>query len=1065
MEADGTTVALWTVNIGANSELTFDVPLESVQNCHNLIITCDEGQITHDTNYNNNTFIYAPAETIAFDAPSYTVVKGSTISPALTVTPQDSNDIIAWKIDGTAATIDSITGLVTAKKIGTATVTVNTLDGKTATCEIFCVAFEGAEYSEFDSVLIENNTQVAITGYIGSDTDIVIPETIGGLPVTTINASAFNGRNFNSVYLHDGITTISDTAFGTVTGLQSFTVDPNNTAYVSENGVLYSKDFSKLVKFPVGKEINSYSVNENTREISSYAFYGSSVSELSLDNELTTIGSSAFENCKSLSSITIPENVNTIGTKSFANCDVLKTVNYNSKAASSTGNIISVLWSNATIFANSPVERIIIGQNVESIPGFVFARMSTVKTVDFSSASNLRSIGTYAFVNDSSIESVSLPEGLTSLGTYAFSGCSGISSLVLPESLTSIGNYAFQSCTQIGNLTIHYNVESIGENTFKNCSSLKIICYNNSAAYNNAVANSIPYEIIAVPATGISGNDISVIKGETTELSYNIEPWYSSENVSFESNKTNIATVDGNTLSALKCGYTIITLTTDSGITNTFRVNVVGTENAEPVDFDYTVSSDKTSITVNDYTGESKTATIPDTIAGIPVTTVSSSFAATGLENLTIGKNVATIYVNSFGSAKTLKNIYVESNNTAYADIDGVLTSKDKTTLMRYPMGRNDISYTVPETITTINAYAFSNTKIQEIDFDDAEITSIGWFAFNGSGLRVVTIPESVSTIGSAAFGGCNSLTTVFYNATNASYSKFILSSASVCPSSIETFIIADGVKTIPEKLFSNSNISELYLPNSIESIADSAFGDIDNLTIQAYKNNEFASQYAESHGFTLEIVTCGNCQFTEWAIIEAPSCTLSGTKISTCDICGAQETKPVSASGHKFGSWTKLDDNQHQRICENDSSHVEKEPHSWNGGTVTKATTCTEAGMRTFTCTVCGAKKTESIKATGHNYGAWKIVKAPTCTSEGVEQRVCSNDTKHVETRPIAKSAHADNDGDGYCDKCHTNLDSGGETHESNCVCGKYHTGPFAGIIKFFHIIVYFFKNLFGKN
>ena len=223
----------------------------------------------------------------------------------------------------------------------------------------------------------------------------------------------------------------------------------------------------------------------------------------------------------------------------------------------------------------------------------------------------------------------------------------------------------------------------------------------------------------------------------------------------------------------------------------------------------------------------------------------------------------------------------------------------------------------------------------------------------------------------------------------------------------------------------------------------------------------------------------CSRCDFTtditvidvlghSWdqgEITTSATCTETGIRTYTCSVCGVTKTATINAGGHKYGSWTKLNDNQHQRICENDSSHIEKENHSWNDGTVTKTATCTEAGIRTFTCTVCGAKKTESIKATGHNYGAWTIVKAPSCTAEGVEQRVCDNDNKHVETRSIEKIAHVDNDGDGYCDNCHTDLGSGGETHESNCVCGKYHTGPFAGIIKFFHRIVYFFKNLFGKN
>lgn len=131
----------------------------------------------------------------------------------------------------------------------------------------------------------------------------------------------------------------------------------------------------------------------------------------------------------------------------------------------------------------------------------------------------------------------------------------------------------------------------------------------------------------------------------------------------------------------------------------------------------------------------------------------------------------------------------------------------------------------------------------------------------------------------------------------------------------------------------------------------------------------------------------------------------------------------------------------------------------------MTKAATCTEAGIRTYTCTVCDAKKTETIKATGHNYRDWVLVKAPTCTEAGLEQRVCANDSNHIETRSVTKLAHDDRDGDGYCDSCNADLSSGGETQESNCVCGKYHTGPFAGFIKFFHKIVYFFKNLFGKN
>ena len=64
---------------------------------------------------------------------------------------------------------------------------------------------------------------------------------------------------------------------------------------------------------------------------------------------------------------------------------------------------------------------------------------------------------------------------------------------------------------------------------------------------------------------------------------------------------------------------------------------------------------------------------------------------------------------------------------------------------------------------------------------------------------------------------------------------------------------------------------------------------------------------------------------------------------------------------------------------------------HSWDTGKTTKAATCTDAGVRTYKCTVCGSTKTESISATGHKWGAWVTTKEPTTTATGREERKCS--------------------------------------------------------------------------
>lgn len=70
----------------------------------------------------------------------------------------------------------------------------------------------------------------------------------------------------------------------------------------------------------------------------------------------------------------------------------------------------------------------------------------------------------------------------------------------------------------------------------------------------------------------------------------------------------------------------------------------------------------------------------------------------------------------------------------------------------------------------------------------------------------------------------------------------------------------------------------------------------------------------------------------------------------------------PIPPTGHKYGSWKKLDANQHQRVCEVDSGHVQKANHEWDSGKVTRKPTTDKEGVRTFTCSVCGATKTESI-------------------------------------------------------------------------------------------------------
>ena len=98
-----------------------------------------------------------------------------------------------------------------------------------------------------------------------------------------------------------------------------------------------------------------------------------------------------------------------------------------------------------------------------------------------------------------------------------------------------------------------------------------------------------------------------------------------------------------------------------------------------------------------------------------------------------------------------------------------------------------------------------------------------------------------------------------------------------------------------------------------------------------------------------------------------------------------------VTCKSHHFGSYTKVNDNQHSRTC-SACGYVETVNHSWNGGAVTKQATCKESGTKEYTCTACGAKKTETVaKTNAHIWGDWHITKQPSCTAPGTTTKTCS--------------------------------------------------------------------------
>ena len=114
-------------------------------------------------------------------------------------------------------------------------------------------------------------------------------------------------------------------------------------------------------------------------------------------------------------------------------------------------------------------------------------------------------------------------------------------------------------------------------------------------------------------------------------------------------------------------------------------------------------------------------------------------------------------------------------------------------------------------------------------------------------------------------------------------------------------------------------------------------------------------------------------------AVTHEAGCTSDGYILYKCSRCEDEYTETLPAHGHDFGEWVNADQNRHKHVCSWDESHVEYALHEWDEGVITTQPTATSDGVMTYTCTVCGATKTDTIAV---NYEKIAVKTLPTKTS-----------------------------------------------------------------------------------
>ncbi|MBO4938475.1 MAG: leucine-rich repeat protein [Oscillospiraceae bacterium] len=470
------------------------------------------------------------------------------------------------------------------------------------------------------------------------------------------------------------------------------------------------------------------------------------------------------------------------------------------------------------------LERVGLPAGLTTIDNNVFLDCASLKSIDL--PDSIDYIGLSVFEN-SGLESVRLPKSLQTIYHYTFSGCTSLKSVVIQEGLLGIQNEAFKGCTALESINFPSTLENIYANAFRGCTGLKELTI---PAGTHIYSNGYDYSDAFSGCTGIT--KVTVMDG--------------ADSIGGFHGCTALAEV------ILPDSVTTISEGAFEGCTSLSRINM-------PTSLEiigYNAFKNCTGITQVDLPGNLKQ------LGGL---------GGTGITEIVIPDTVTHLFDGAFTGCLQLKTVKMSGSltSTGYSTFSGCTALEH----VELPAGVVSIEhYTfkscaslqeidIPAGVTSIGMSAFNGAGMKELTLP-GKITSFGDYAFsNCANLETVTLGEGLTTLGEKTFSDCINLKTVIFSSTMKDTGSYAfencssletlqlneglehfsgisgcmalkevtipstLTSGSFGGSGLERAIIADGMETIPGSLFYNCELlTQVAIPDSVTAIGASAF-------------------------------------------------------------------------------------------------------------------------------------------------------------------------------------------------------------------------------------------------